>query len=291
MRAGHDPVSHHFHFLLQRRDHHLADLVYFKADRIMLEFSSLLSCPLWAQPLMDASSLSLDQKHSLIELGIEVTCNHAAGYDRRVREPTKQYPLKLMWLCFKPADEVCPHRQAIAREIHETPMDQLDTNCAKLRRKLTDDLKHAADTGQAKPTLYSFGLAFKSNVKESIWINESHNSIIRGCCTKNRNIGLPLVSARCNSKKELGMEVGLRGSSSKWSKIRPVANQLLEDSIRHVLDGEDVLKDRERWSVPEPAGDLEKDAVRVATLGYIKSHMSVSAVSARDLAWGHAVRR
>ena len=222
MRISHEPITHHFRFL-HSSDHKdkVAQLVYEKAAQIMSEFSSLFSKPDWANHLFTSAAsqqLSHTDKLMLLELGVEAILCHAGGYNRRVVRGCDQFPLNFMWFCHQPADVVCFRRKYFAQQVMATIDERLESTARRLKALFRDEIDYTAKTGLCKPMMWSFSLALRYNIRSDVCINESHNSLIKGISARCRRIGLPLLSGRCNVKRELG--TGTRGAVSRWSKVR-----------------------------------------------------------------------
>ena len=100
-----------------------------------------------------------------------------------------------------------------------SPTAALDVNAAKVKRLYLADLQQAAADGRCGPNLYAFAVSLRSMMKGDVQNCEGMNSLIRAVTDKCRNIGLPLLSARCVLKRALG--VGARGAITKWSAMLP----------------------------------------------------------------------
>jgi hypothetical protein len=95
----HAPVIHHHNFMAKvfpaDKPQHVALMVFGKAHAILAEFEPLFTNgSSWAKEL--AGRIPHEQAHhlgSLLLLGVELGCNLAAGYDRRVVKPLEQCPL------------------------------------------------------------------------------------------------------------------------------------------------------------------------------------------------------
>jgi hypothetical protein len=229
--ASHSPLDHHFNFM-HSGDYKfkLGAFICGKADDILAEFDSFFTPAAWASDLVDNVPL---QRHGtvsdLLLLGVEINLCHHAGYFRRIAARTKKYPYRAFWLAHMPPEYSCATRRQVASEILAIPADELETNIGKLVQLCSAELEHAATQGTCGVILYTIVRGWYEEAKGDVSSNEGHNSCIRRECERNRNIGLPLLSARCNSKKEL--QVGSRGSKSKWSAIRGRAFSVLQDGL------------------------------------------------------------
>jgi hypothetical protein len=86
--------------------------------------------------------------------------------------------------------------------------------------------------------------------KADVRNNEGYNSLLGHLVDQAPAIGLPLLSARAQLKKALG--IGVRGVSLRWSHLRPRADSVLTDLHSGVGDSNSVSSDPGRWgSAPE----------------------------------------
>ena len=96
MRVVHGPTSHLFNFLLSRkyinkRGSHLAYLTCGKAAALFEEYSCLIhdnSC--WTNQILSDSKATGSEQQELLTFGVLMVGNHAAGFHRRIVEPTSR---------------------------------------------------------------------------------------------------------------------------------------------------------------------------------------------------------
>jgi hypothetical protein len=69
--------------------------------------------------------------------------------------------------------------------------------------------------------------------------------MLKAAIQKNRNIGLPLLSARCIMRKQL--KRGKRDSVHRWSAVRPFAQSVLSKCLAAV-DDIPLVEVAERWT-------------------------------------------
>ena len=220
-RDLHEPFEHHFSFLKAKQktgDGPMANLVCGKAYAILHEYDGKLRTGSFLEPAV-SKGLPVDAQLILIECAVELFANHCCGYDRRVLSECTKFPFRLQWLAHAPPETECPHRKWIGNLIVSMPPQALELNTAKLlgifgKKKF----QHVAETGKCPEDLYAVGVALRKSQRADVMLNESHNSLIKSIATTCRRIGLPLLSARCNVKRELG--VGSRGASQRWSLLR-----------------------------------------------------------------------
>ena len=86
-----------------------------------------------------------------------------------------------------------------------------------------------AETGLADLAMWTAVRMLRRSARADVRVNEGHNSLIKAMANRCPRIGLPLLSARVNVKKELGL--GSRGASKRWSSIRPALQRVLESSM------------------------------------------------------------
>ncbi|CAJ1366223.1 unnamed protein product, partial [Effrenium voratum] len=152
--------------------------------------------------------------------------------------------------------------QTIAAEILQSE----EKNMQKLRRLCRADLQEAQETGRCSQFLYTLLRTWFETAPSDVSINETHNSFIRRECDRNRHISLPLLSSRCNARYDLKLHTlgsSVSGThdgknSRRWSKLRPAAFHVLQDSLTHYKDALSVLANPERWSRPAASEDAAK---------------------------------
>ena len=115
--------------------------------------------------------------------------------------------------------------QGLANLILDKP-EQLDHNTRKLVRLLRPDFEEAAASGTCGPNLWAFAMSLRAYMKADVQNCEGMNSLIRSINERCKNIGLPLLSARCVMKRALG--VGARGACSKWTSLLPRVSHVME---------------------------------------------------------------
>ena len=226
--ASHEPIKHHINYMHSKASSPFvfAELSCGKAESIIAEFDVLVEPATWAQTLLDSASVALlansdelDELQQLFVVGVELAlCSHA-GYFRRIVSEVVIFPHRAMRVAHSPADSVCELRRATAKEV----LQSKEENMIKLKALCNDDLRYAVRTGMCKPMLYSIIRGWYEGGDATVEINEGHHSTIRKECTRSRHIGLDMLSARCNGKKELGLANG-----KKWSQCRQRAFAILQ---------------------------------------------------------------
>ena len=229
-----EPLTHHFAFIRTSNTCNVLEkMVHGKAEVLASEMVSLasLNAKFWAKPIVISvrecpETLPVDLS-DVLELGVSLNLHHHAAYWRRVVLDCKRLPTALFLLSHEPPDRPCAKRQRLAKFIIDTPHDQLESNTRKLRGVCIDEFRQCAADGTIGPVLHSLATSWSSTAKGDVAINEGHNSLIKAINGRCRNIGLPLLSARANAKKEL--KVGVRGAPVKWSQVKHAALAMVQD--------------------------------------------------------------
>jgi len=125
-----------------------------------------------------------------------------------------------------------------------TPATDLELTTWKLINICRTDFQMGADTGITGPFLWACCQLIRTKVPPDSQPNEGYNSLLKVVAQRSRTIGLPLLSARANIKKGLG--VGSRGSSKKWSEIRSSAEKVLLDAVEHVDASEEAAREPDK---------------------------------------------
>ena len=134
----------------------LVSFVCSKALEAMVSFERLLGGsvlePPWECVTESAGSDCSWRSQALLSL-----LETAADYWRRVYLPTTQYPLRVAWLVWRPADVLCPERSTVCQELLSAE------GCSflpLLRSRYGDELRAAAaNGGKIDSGLYAFVMA------------------------------------------------------------------------------------------------------------------------------------
>ena len=239
----HEPLTHHFAFVRTSNVcNMLSHMTCGKAKEISLEISGLMASNshTWAKlivltlfgcegALPDGLELA-----DLLELGVALNCHHHASYQRRIIRDTQRLPLALFWIAFERPEVQCPMRKSVAQFILHCKDEYLEANARKLRVFAFEEFEEMAASGRCGPILFSIMSCVAATAKGDVAINEGHNSLIKSIVQRCRNIGLPLLSARSNCKKEL--RVGIRGAPSKWSQVKKQALCMVQDTDKLIFN-------------------------------------------------------
>ena len=134
----------------------LVSFVCSKALEAMVSFERLLGGsvlePPWECVTESAGSDCSWRSQALLSL-----LETAADYWRRVYSPTTQYPLRVAWLVWRPADVLCPERSTVCQEL----LSAEGCSCLPLlRSRYGDELRAAAaNGGKIDSGLYAFVMA------------------------------------------------------------------------------------------------------------------------------------
>jgi hypothetical protein len=119
------------------------------------------------------------------------------------------------------------------------------------------DVELAAASGKCGMRLYAISMEIRCGLHPSVEELEGYNNIIRVNTERCPIMSLPLLSARCNIKKQLN--IGFRGSTMKWSVIQNSAHALLIACLA-ASEVEVSLPSYEtttRWDTPAPASKTD----------------------------------
>lgn len=125
------PVQHIHNYFAQKHKsrtsfNKVAELMFFKGTMIMSEFGELFKTPTWASHIV---KYAVPEWHEeLILLGVELNCCHYSGFWRRLLQSINQRPLTIMKFAYQPSDVDCEMRRALATELLETELNNLDVN-------------------------------------------------------------------------------------------------------------------------------------------------------------------
>ncbi len=228
------PITHHFAVVRKSNEMNVFEtMVHGKAEHLAYEMAVLATsdAKIWARAVVLAfhdcpGNVGVDLS-DVLELGVSLNLHHFAAYWRRVVLDCKRLPNALFLLTLSPPTQYCSKRKALAKFVLESPPNLLDSNTRKLRGLCIDEFRVCAEEGTLGPILFSIITAWACSCECDVAINEGHNSLIKAISNRCKNIGLPLLSARANAKKEL--KVGVRGAPAKWSLVKHSALSMVED--------------------------------------------------------------
>ena len=181
---------------------------------------------------------------------------NASAFERRIVAPLQSWPHRFLMLG-KSADQVsCTLRRQIARELLETPANDLEINARKMKTTFQTDLLHAAHsgllTGSLRVCVRTVAVMWKADSREC----ERINKMLKLFTERGPTSSAELVSSRACIKHYLGEAVvaGATELRRKWSHYRPNARRLLEVCLESWQDRKQVQSEVDRWIQP-PATD------------------------------------
>ena len=250
---------------------HVAQLVYGKATTFLHEMADAFSRPQNWTTLRRGTSDA--DRPAVIAMGVLLFAHDIAAYSRKF-EPFFRLPLTIVWFAYRPHDVFCQKRVDLAKELLGHDIHKLDITSRKFVRICKSELEDTVTSGLAGERTYAMALLMRNNLLPDAQRNVQYNSLISTISKRCRHIGLPLLCARANMKKTLG--VGTRGAAHKWSHIRAACSGVLDDLERHVPLSQDILNDSSRWSCPAPMhvplkDELDRVAKRMCTTSGIIS--------------------
>ena len=124
----------------------------------------------------------------------------ATEFYRRIVQPTREYPLQMVWLCRMDAHVPCIDRQRVAQDM----LRSMHPAVMKFRFLFEADLQFCANTGRMAPDLWSlFACLFRLMWTTDSQEMEGVNSIIRKVVDLAPAIQLELLAARICIKKAI----------------------------------------------------------------------------------------
>ena len=119
------------------------------------------------------------------------------------------------------------------------------------------ELRYVIDNDGAIPmTLYAtfkvVACIWKCDTQEI----EGYNNMIQQQVDKAPNIDLELLDARCATRKDFNL--GSRDTRcTRYCRIKPIVDDMLEESVGHCGNCSAVLSKVHRWALPPPAKPLQ----------------------------------
>ena len=221
-----------------------------------------------------------DDLQFLLSLKARMLLHNAAQFERRVTGTLRQYPFKLLWLVFTPADEPCDIRKHIAKEILETEKGNLEINARKLLHLFPHEFQIAAQSGilpsqQLYWMLWASSLIWKSDVRA----NEGLNKYISLLDERSPNASVDLKSSRLSLRYLLGEHgFGKGASRCKWSLFKPVAEKVREQCLKCWDDVVGVQANPFRWKPNEAAQGLLQPDVLIKEYVKLRPRLNCSTV-------------
>ena len=194
------------------------------------------------------AGLSHDQAGFLQSVICRMLLHNAAGFERRIVQPLREWPFKLLRMIMVTPDCKCSTRVELADEILSTDDRLLEINVRKLKRTYHADLQSMARTGCCGSRLYwclkGISMLWKSDVRENERINKMLGLLNDRC----PNMNLDLKSARISLKYILGEAgEGTGKSRVKWSQYKPVAERIRSQCLSCWDLVNEVQSNPDRW--------------------------------------------
>ena len=183
----------------------MSSLVAGKADEITKEIDALLAnSHNWDDALTRCPN---GHEFKAKELIVALAMQGRADWWRRVETKIAEFPLQLLLIVAKPANEACPKRREMAQRFLKLElcclmrMDGKHSSFnEKFRILFAEDLQIMQTTGKATLFLFLFMLQFSFVIRCNTSSVESFNSIIQIMATRARNMGIALASDRLSLK-------------------------------------------------------------------------------------------
>ena len=183
----------------------MSSLVAGKADEITKEIDALLAnSHNWDDALTRCPN---GHEFKARELIVALAMQGRADWWRRVETKIAEFPLQLLLVVAKPANEACPKRREMAQRFLKLElcclmrMDGKHSSFNdKFRILFAEDLQIMQTTGKATLFLFLFMLQFSFVIRGNTSSVEGFNSIIQIMATRARNIGIALASDRLSLK-------------------------------------------------------------------------------------------
>ncbi len=134
----------------------------------------------------------------------------------------------------------------------------LDITTLKLFYRYRADFESAAKHGVIGNQLYVICKLFRRCLRCDVQANEGYNRLLKVISTRSPNMTLPLLDARTNVKKLLG--VGARGACTRWTHVRNKATEVLE-AATNFYDSHASVLSIDRWTTPLPSHGLPEETV------------------------------
>ena len=188
---------------VQTKGAHLAQLVTYKAVELGREYDGLIRDAIDVSTLVSMAESDVDAL-ALRKLAASHVYAQAAGFRRRILEPTGELPLLLLRLAESDCNTSCDARKRVAALVLDTSDEQLDPVSKKIKHLCDADLRQAEATDTTGMILYSITQDMRRRLTCSVAPNETLNSQLKRMIEKSRNISQMLLNARLGIKYFIG---------------------------------------------------------------------------------------
>ena len=234
----------------------LARLFAHDAARIFHIFQDIMCDVDWWASLLD--QVAVDDRAWLSRLCRTIVYHNMCAFHRRIMAPLHSWPLLLLWFAHQPPEKSCQQRLTVAKDLLDTPpalIKSLEVTARKVLAGYRPALEEAAATGALQSVIgrrlwARCRLLWTDSKPDTVEI-EGVMSMISSACKRAPNSSLELLASRIVLRKRLGQ--GTAESTTRWSNIEAVAEDLLETCMRSEAGSSDVLHLPDRWSPPPPA--------------------------------------
>ena len=165
--------------------------------------------------------------------------------------------LRWPWPLFKmlsgKLDQDCNARRGVAAQVLSHHDDTLERTTLKIKRMCASDLQRVKRTGCLMPgtKLHAILSAAALNITLDAGELESLNSMIKSAVSpgNSTHVSLELLSSRVNCRKTITMA---SSGDTRLANVQPIVSKLASTSSLYQGLEQHVMRDKHRWSPPEP---------------------------------------
>ena len=257
MRLTRAPILHLSAFLkkslspveIENHGGHLSQLACGKAKEIASEFIAVMASPIWRTGVLAPhAQLEKTDIQWLARISVSIVFYYMCAFHRRVYRPLNEFPYRLLKMCVTSHAKACKVRQAVAADLQK-PHANLDPFSCKIKEIFSTDITEAVTSGRCGLRLWVTLRGLRTIAKADVRENERINKMIKLIGQRSPNCSLDLLSARVGLKHYLGAALG-EADRSKFSKMKPVAEALLDTCLTNADTAMSVSEQRLRFEPP-----------------------------------------
>jgi len=182
----------------------LSDLVAFKAEEVRKSIAELLVHPgdRFREVLLSLPSSAHSDAHALLTTLVGVILG---GWEQRVMEPVRSFPLAFLLMLEKPPGTPCDRRAETAQKFLDQPECCLQSRHSdislKAKRLYHADFAYAKDFKVLTPELWGFLIGLRAMMVTDTQFIEGLNNVIQLMCRLAPNMHIGLVNSRLTIKQ------------------------------------------------------------------------------------------
>lgn len=206
------PVVHLQKWIMSKPERAVRELVHGQAQHFAEMFDRmLLDDKVWSGLLALHQGVAQSEHARWRGEAVARILESACDFHHRIWGKVCNYPYRILWLVYRPAEVVCEERQGFARKLLEDSAVG-DATTMRFRSLFEGELRHAAGTGLLDLRLHRFVEDLASMWLPDTQLVEGANSAVKSITTWAPSISWELLASRLVIKQSIG---GLRAKAER----------------------------------------------------------------------------